>query len=42
MKRSGQRWANHGCDHLLRLRVAYKSRKFDLVTQLLKSSQAKI
>ena len=42
MKRSGQRWVDGGCDNMLRLRVAYKSDKFDLVTGLLKATQTKI
>jgi hypothetical protein len=42
MKRSGQRWVNTGCDNMIRLRVAYKSGKFDQVTNLLKTTQAKI
>lgn len=37
MKRSGQRWVNQGCDNMIRLRVAYKSDKFHLVTDLLKT-----
>ena len=41
MKRSGQRWVNAGCDRMIRLRVAYKSGKFDLVSGLLKTPQAK-
>lgn len=42
MKRSGQRWVDIGCDNMVRLRVAYKSDKFDLVTNLLKTTQTKI
>ena len=41
MKRSGQRWANAGCDNMVRLRVAHQSGKFSLVTELLKAQQAK-
>lgn len=41
MKRSGQRWADQGCDNLVRLRVAHQSGKFSLVTDLLKAQQAK-
>lgn len=37
MKRSGQRWVNKGCDNMVRLRVAYKSGKFNQVTDLLKT-----
>lgn len=42
MKRAGQRWADGGCDNMVRLRVAYKSGKFDQVTDLLKTSKTKI
>lgn len=42
MKRSGQRWVDTGCDNMVRLRVAYKSGKFELVTDLLKTTQTKI
>lgn len=41
MKRSGQRWADRGCDNMVRLRVAHHSGKFSLVTDLLKARQAK-
>lgn len=41
MKRSGQRWADQGCDNLVGLRVAHQSGKFGLVTQLLKTQNAK-
>lgn len=41
MKRSGQHWANMGCDNMVRLRVAHQSGKFSLVTDLLKAHQAK-
>jgi hypothetical protein len=40
MKRSGQRWANHGCDNMIKLRVARRSQKFSLVTQILKNTAA--
>ena len=40
MKRSGQRWADQGCDNLVGLRVAHQSGKFGLVTQLLKTQNA--
>jgi len=42
MKRSGQRWVDIGCDNMVQLRVAYKSGKFDQVTNLLKTAQTKI
>mgnify|MGYP000856805919 CR=1 FL=1 len=38
MKRSGQRWANDGCDNMIKLRVAYKNGKRDLVRKLLKGA----
>lgn len=34
MKRSGQRWSERGCDKMVLLRAAYKSGKFDLITDL--------
>ena len=34
MKRSGQRWSERGCDRMVLLRAAYKSEKFDLITDL--------
>lgn len=36
MKRSGQRWADQGCDNMIRLRAAFKSEKFHLITHLFK------
>ena len=36
MKRSGQRWSDAGCDALVKLRVAYRSGKGKLVTEVLK------
>lgn len=36
MKRSGQRWSDGGCDALIKLRVAYRSGKEKLVTDVLK------
>lgn len=38
MKRSGQRWANLGCDNMIRLRAAYKSEKFHLITDLFRQA----
>lgn len=38
MKRSGQRWANHGCDKMIKLRVAYKNGRGDLIRKLLKNA----
>lgn len=38
MKRSGQRWANHGCDKMIKLRVAYKNGRGDLIRNLLKNA----
>jgi len=40
MKRSGQRWSNHGCDKMIKLRVAHKSNKFNLVINVLKNKAA--
>ena len=37
MKRSGQRWSNLGGDNMIKLRVMYKSNKFNLITSTLKS-----
>lgn len=36
MKRSGQRWANTGCDHMIKLRLAYQNNRCDLIQNLLK------
>lgn len=38
MKRSGQRWADHGCDKMIKLRVAYKNGRSDLIRNLLKNA----
>jgi hypothetical protein len=38
MKRSGQRWANEGCDSMIQLRVTYKNGRRDLVRKLLKKA----
>ena len=38
MKRSGQRWANQGCDKMIKLRVAYKNGRGDLIRNLLKNA----
>ena len=35
MKRSGQRWSNKGAQNMLNLRVAYKSGKAHLITQII-------
>jgi hypothetical protein len=40
MKRSGQRWSEKGCGRMLKLRVASKSEKWNLVTNLLKKQAA--
>jgi hypothetical protein len=40
MKRSGQRWANQGCDNMVRLRVALKSNKMHLIRELLRKQAA--
>ncbi len=38
MKRSGQRWANAGCDSMIKLRVAYKNNRYELIRKLLKNA----
>ena len=38
MKRSGQRWADDGCDNMIKLRVVYKNGKNNLVRNLLKKT----
>ena len=38
MKRSGQRWAQTGCDNLIKLRVIYKNNKSFLVKNALKNA----
>lgn len=35
MKRSGQRWSEKGSERMIKLRVAYKSDKLDLITKVL-------
>ena len=40
MKRSGQHWSENGCDNMIKLRVAYRSDKFDLITQIFKKQAA--
>jgi hypothetical protein len=37
MKRSGQRWAEVGCDNLIKLRLVYKNSRSKLVKQALKN-----
>jgi hypothetical protein len=34
MKRSGRHWSEGGCDNMIKLRVAYRSEKFGLITQI--------
>lgn len=36
MKRSGQRWADTGCDNMIKLRTVYKNGRRDLIRSLLK------
>ena len=36
MKLSGQYWSEAGCDNMIKLRVAYRSEKFDIITNILK------
>ena len=40
MKRSGQHWSENGCDNMIKLRVAYRSKKFGLITQIFKKQAA--
>lgn len=40
MKRSGQRWSDDGCDKMIKLRVALRSQKFDLITNIFRKSAA--
>jgi hypothetical protein len=40
MKRSGQRWSERGCDKMLKLRVAYRSGKADLITSTFRKAKA--
>ena len=37
MKRSGQRWANQGCDNMIKLRIAFKNGKQEVIRRLLKT-----
>ncbi len=34
MKRCGQRWSDECCDKMTKLRVALRSQKFDLITNI--------
>jgi hypothetical protein len=38
MKRSGQRWANQGCDNLIKLRIVMKNNHQDLIRKVLKTA----
>lgn len=40
MKRSGQHWSENGCDNMIKLRVAYRSQKFGLITQIFQKQAA--
>ncbi len=40
MKRSGQHWSESGCDNMIKLRVAYRSQKFGLITQIFQKQAA--
>jgi hypothetical protein len=40
MKRSGQRWSDEGCDKMIKLRVAFRSHKFELITNIFRKSAA--
>ena len=36
MKRSGQHWSENGCDKMVKLRIAYRSNKFGLISDIFK------
>jgi Transposase len=38
MKRSGQRWANHGCDNMIKLRLIMKNNQHEEVRKVLKTA----
>ena len=38
MKRSGIRWANRGCDNMIKLRIAYKNNQRDIIRRLFKQT----
>lgn len=38
MKRSGQRWANHGCDNLIKLRLIMKNNQQEVIRKVLKTA----
>lgn len=40
MKKSGQRWSNQGAQNMLNLRVAFKSERWDIVVNKIKSAAA--
>ncbi len=40
MKRSGQHWSEPGCDNMIKLRVAFRSEKFELITEIFKNQAA--
>lgn len=40
MKRSGQHWSPPGCDHMIKLRVACRSKKLPLITNVFKKQAA--
>jgi hypothetical protein len=40
MKRSGQRWSDEGCDKMIKLRVALRSQKFGLITNIFRKCAA--
>lgn len=42
MKRSGQRWSEAGCDKMVRLRVAYRSGKGNLITNVFRKRKTAI
>lgn len=42
MKRSGQRWSEKGCDKMIQLRVAYRSGKAKLITDVLRKPKTNL
>lgn len=40
MKRSGQHWSGDGCDNMIKLRVAQRSNKFELITEIFRKMAA--
>lgn len=42
MKRSGQRWSEKGCDKMIQLRVAYRSGKAKLITEVFRKRKTSV